>query len=71
MIRGLTSPVPAGTMGRIKVQVSASTDEKGIRLHSGTGPPLYPGTNSAQLPLLPYGNGKARKENDPEVRRPA
>jgi len=50
---GLTSPVEAGTIGRIKVQVSVATDEKGIRLYSGTGPPLYPGTNSAGLPLLP------------------
>ncbi len=69
-ISGLTSPVLAGTIGAIVVQVSVATDEKGIRLYSGTGPPLYPGTNPACSPLLPYGNGKAREEDDPEVRRP-
>ncbi len=48
----LTSPEEAGTIGRIKIQVSVATDEKGIRLQSGTGPPLYPGTNSAVSPLF-------------------
>ena len=41
-------------MGDIVVQVSVSTDEKGIRFKTGTGPPLYPGTNPAGMPLFPY-----------------
>src|SRR5512139_1557028 len=55
---GLTSPGAAGTMGPQCVQVSVSTDEKGIRLHAGTGPPLYPGTNSAGSPLFRQGTGR-------------
>ena len=53
-IPGLTSPVAAGRLASTLLQVSVSTDEKGIRFDAGTGPPLYPGTNPAGVPLFPW-----------------